>query len=256
MSATQSNGGPSGHVILDDPLRGIRRVTLNRAAARNALSTRMMSELTTALRDADSDPSVGTLLIRAVGEAFCAGGDLKEARESSIVFAVHPFNALVDSLVESTCPIVASVQGPAVGAGLTILLHADFVLAAPDAEFAAPFTSMRVPPEAGASYLLPATVGRRVAARMLLLGERLTANQALACGLVSAVVEGTDSLDAESLSLAERLVSAGESAVRANTTILRQAAHSELVLAVARERRAIASRYRDPAAALRPVGDR
>ncbi|RJQ75420.1 enoyl-CoA hydratase [Pseudonocardiaceae bacterium YIM PH 21723] len=178
----------------------VLRVTLNRPEVFNALNAGM----TESLLDAIEAPGAGVrvLVITGNGRAFCAGADI--GTDLDIGPAVDAANRLIRGLRELPIPVVAAVNGPAVGVGCSIALAADLVVAAESAYFLQSFTNIGLMPDGGATALLPAAIGRARAARMALLGERISADQALNWGLISHCVPDQD-LAAEADRLVGRL---------------------------------------------------
>jgi enoyl-CoA hydratase/carnithine racemase len=172
---------------------GVIEVHIDRPDKKNALTAAMYRAMTAALADASARADIGVVLIAGKGDAFCAGNDLKdfisgpEGGEAAFEF--------IRAIARFDKPIVAAVQGLAVGVGTTMLLHCDLVYAAPDARFVMPFVNLGIVPEAGSSLLAPATMGYAKAAAMLLLGEPLDAEGADKAGLVSAILPGETLLD-------------------------------------------------------------
>ena len=182
----------SEHIaIIED--QGIIEIHIDRADKKNALTGPMYRAMTAALADACARADIGAVLFAGRGDAFCAGNDLKDfmagpeggAAAFDFIRAIAAFDK----------PIVAAVQGLAVGVGTTMLFHCDLVYAAPDARFVMPFVNLGIVPEAGSSLLAPATMGHAKAAAMLLLGEPMDADSADRAGLVTAIVPGDALLD-------------------------------------------------------------
>lgn len=202
---------------------GVMTLVMARPAKRNALTPAMYAALADALAAADADPAVGAIVIRGEGESFTAGNDLTDflaiaggqADFSSVVRFLHALAALAK-------PLVAAVQGRAVGVGLTMLLHCDYVLLSPDARLSAPFVSLALVPEAASSVLLPAAIGHRRAYAVFALGEEVTAEQALAWGLANRIVPA-DALPAEALSVAARLAAQPQGALVSTKRLMRDA---------------------------------
>jgi enoyl-CoA hydratase/carnithine racemase len=172
---------------------GVIELHLDRADKKNALTAAMYRTLIAALAEASARPDIAVVLIAGKGDAFCAGNDLKD-------FLAGPEGGqaafeFVRAIATFGKPIVAAVQGLAVGIGTTMLFHCDLVYAAPDARFVLPFVNLGLVPEAGSSLLAPAVMGYAKAAQMLLLGDPLDAERADKAGLVSAVVPGDRLLD-------------------------------------------------------------
>jgi len=180
----------SGQVRREDD-GAVRILTLDRPERRNAFTVALYRELTAALRDADSDESVRAVVLTGTGPAFSAGTDLEEL--SAIAAGTAPegagtaFPGLVDALSEVDVPLLAAVNGPGVGLGATMLAYFDLVFMAETARLRVPFAAMGVPPEAASSVLFPLRMGWQRAAQALLGSKWLSATEALAAGLVTAV---------------------------------------------------------------------
>jgi len=172
---------------------GVIELHLDRAEKKNALTAAMYRTLTAALEEASRRPEIGAVLIAGKGDAFCAGNDLAaflsgpEGAEAAFAF--------IRAIAVFDKPIVAAVQGLAVGVGTTMLLHCDLVYAAPDARFVMPFVNLGLVPEAGSSLLAPMLMGHAKAAAMLLLGEPMDAEGADKAGLVTAILPHDALLD-------------------------------------------------------------
>ena len=174
--------------MLVDHDRGVVVATFNRPEKRNALDRAGIVELTQVLRTADDDKSVSAVVLTGAPPAFCAGADLDQLSTLSgdDPRALGPvFEDLLDTLCEVSVPIVAAVDGAAVGVGATLLLHCDIVVVGDEARIRFPFVSLGVTVEAGAGQLLPALVGSHQAARLLLTGAWVSADEAMALGLAT-----------------------------------------------------------------------
>jgi len=226
---------------------GVRTITIDRPEARNALTSAGFGALDRALHQAAAEDHVGAVIITGAGdEAFCAGQDLKELPEiDPLALSSHPFHAFIENLAVFPKPLIAAVRGVAVGAGVTMLPYFDFVVAASDARFQTPFVKLGVPTEGGSSLMLAATVGPRMTARMLLTGEWIPAEEALAAGLVTTVVEGDQVLPV-ARDHARRLTSLPTAAVIATKRLLIEARRDGVSAAMARERVAGLEMYGDP----------
>lgn len=201
---------------LDD---GVLELTLARPAKKNALTGAMYAEVTDAFERANADQAIGAILIAGEGGDFCSGNDLHDFLGSGGVSPDGPVMRFLHALARLEAPLVAAVQGRAIGVGATLLLHCDLVVAAPDASLIMPFVSLGLPPEAGSSQLLPALVGHRVAAEMLMLGRPVGAERALQLGLVNLIDE--EPLGA-ARALAQELARQPAAAVRAAKSLLRR----------------------------------
>ncbi|MBI2703525.1 hypothetical protein A9W98_19430 [Mycobacterium gordonae] len=181
-------------VLLDRPRPGVAVITLNRPRARNALGWRTWNELGEAIETVAADDDCHAVILTGAGNAFCAGGDVKTSPARGKGLGAPAARLLVghrvlESLLKLPKPVLAAVEGPAVGAGWSLALACDLVVAASDAVFAAPFVTRGLVPDCGAAWFLTRAVGRQRAAALLLGGERLSASQAAGVGLVSQLTE-------------------------------------------------------------------
>lgn len=171
---------------------GVLEIRIDRPEKKNALTSAMYRAMTEALETASGDQEIGVVLISGSGDAFCAGNDLAdfmagaESAEAALEF--------IRAIAMFDKPVVAAVQGLAVGVGTTMLFHCDLVYAAPDARFVMPFVDLGLVPEAASSLLAPATFGHARASAMLLLGEPMFVQDAQQAGLLTAIVPAEDLL--------------------------------------------------------------
>ncbi|GAA4128433.1 enoyl-CoA hydratase/isomerase family protein [Nocardioides fonticola] len=188
---------PPVTVTISDHAR-VRTLVLDRPEALNAFDEALYDATTEALRAAADDPDVAVVLLTGAGRAFSAGTDLLEMHRMStdptFQRGKHGFLGLIDALVDFPKPLIVAVNGLGLGIGATILGFADLAFMASTARLKCPFTSLGVAPEAASSYLLPRLVGRQDAAWMLLSAEWISAQEALAMGLVWRVCEPDDLL--------------------------------------------------------------
>jgi enoyl-CoA hydratase/carnithine racemase len=227
-------------VLADDPRPGVRLLTLHRSAARNAFDSALYRATAAALDAARADDGVKVAVLTGAGPAFSAGQDLDEmARIAAGEPIESGFPVLLEALQAFDKPLVAAVNGPAVGIGFTMLPHCDLVLAAESARFRTPFAEMGVPPEAASSYLFPATMGWQRAAEVLFTSPWLSAEEAVACGVARRVVPDGELL-AEALALAERVAAAPLQALRAIKSTMLAARADAVAAARRREERAFA----------------
>lgn len=182
---------------------GVHRIVLDRPDARNALTVEMRDDLLAALRAARADPAVRALLITAEGPSFCTGMDL---RASTVAKAGGPdfdprttsealrvgVQSIVRELWELDKPVVAAVQGHAIGPGAHLALACDFVVVTDQTRFGWSFDKWGLVVDAGGAYLLPRLVGLARAKAMILLGESMSGEDALRSGLVHRCVEEAD----------------------------------------------------------------
>lgn len=168
--------------------KGILILTINRVGKKNALTGDMYDGFADAFERLGRDETLHCMLIRANGDTFCAGNDIAYFLDNYSMEPGSPVGRFLNRLATLTKPLIAAVQGAAVGIGLTLLLHCDLVFAAEDIRLSAPFGRLGLVPELGSSQLLPALIGHRRAMEIFLLGKVIKANEALAYGLVNAIV--------------------------------------------------------------------
>jgi enoyl-CoA hydratase/carnithine racemase len=165
----------------------VLRLQINRPEKRNALTIGMYEQMTSALEEADRDPTVRVVLIHGHADDFTSGNDLQDFVQSPPVGENSPVGRFIAAISRAGKPLVAAVSGAAVGIGTTMLLHCDVVYAAQDTRFQLPFVNLALLPEAGSSLLLPMQLGYLRAAELLMLGEPFSAEKALRYGLVTEV---------------------------------------------------------------------
>jgi enoyl-CoA hydratase/carnithine racemase len=184
----------------------------------NHVSIELMRDLADALVLVDAERDLRVSVITAAGKSFCAGADL--AAPSGVGGGVNQLYIEAVRLFSAKKPIVAAVQGAAIGAGLGLALVADFRVASPEARFAANFVKIGFHPGFGISYTLPRVVGEQRAALMCLTGRRVKAEEALAWGLVEEVVP-LDQLRATALKLANEIAENAPLAIQSTRATLR-----------------------------------
>jgi enoyl-CoA hydratase/carnithine racemase len=169
---------------------GIMTLTLSRPEKKNALTGAMYSALSDGLERAEADSSIKVVLFQGDGDSFTAGNDVADfgAQANGNDTGDSQAFRFIKNLGKAKKPLVAAVQGNAVGVGTTMLLHCDLVYLADNARLITPFVNLALVPEAASSWLLPARIGHARAYAMFALGEPLDATTAVACGLANAVV--------------------------------------------------------------------
>jgi enoyl-CoA hydratase/carnithine racemase len=186
----------------------VRLLTFNRPDRANAFNEELYHAAADALRAAATDDDVAAVVFTGAGKAFCAGTDLLEMAETVDGTATprDGFPAFVDVLQEFPKPLLAAVNGAAVGLGFTMLAHCDIVFVSDRARLLAPFTNMGVAPEAASSYLLPRRMGRQRAAVSLFTSDWISAEDAVAAGLAVRQCSAEALVD-ETMALATRIAS-------------------------------------------------
>ncbi len=226
----------------------IRTVRMNRPDKKNALNAPMYDAMATAIATANTNPNIHCVLIAGAPGAFCAGndlGDFLQAADSggglgpSVLHFLH-------ALARSERPIVAAVQGIAVGVGTTMILHCDYAVASTDTRFSTPFVPLGLVPEAASSLIAPRLMGHRRAFSLLVMGRPMTAMQAKECGLVNDIVEPAE-VEAAALKAAREIAALPPQAVMASRNLLR-GSPAEIVERIDDEARVYLDRLRTPEA--------
>jgi enoyl-CoA hydratase/carnithine racemase len=171
---------------------GVTTLTLDRVAAKNALTGDMYAAMADALAVAATDPSQRVVLIQGHASVFTAGNDIGDFMNNPPTQAGAPVHRFLEAIAAFPKPLLAAVCGPAVGVGTTMLLHCDLVYAGDNAMFALPFVNLGLCPEAASSLLLVQLMGHQRAAQALMLGDPFSAEAALEVGLVNSVLPPTE----------------------------------------------------------------
>jgi enoyl-CoA hydratase/carnithine racemase len=214
----------------------IMDIAFNRSAKKNALTDEMYLALIAGLRQAQADDDVHVVVLRAMGDCFCAGNDLHAFRNRNPEGHPSPGRLFLETLAAVEKPIVAAVNGPAVGIGTTMLLHCDLVYAGMGATFKTPFVSLGLCPEGASSFLLPRSIGYPRAAEMLLLGEPIPALMAFEFGLINNVFRDEDLLT-EVFTKARKLAQQPTSSVRLAKRLLKESRLKTIQETIATESR-------------------
>lgn len=211
---------------------GILTIQFDRSDKKNAITMAMYQNMADTLAAAYENSAVRVVLFAGDENCFTAGNDLKDFLTVGDFSESAPVVQFIQQLARFNKPIVAAVNGAAIGIGTTLLLHCDFLYANQNAIFMTPFVSLALCPEAASSLLLPSLIGARKANEMLLLSEQLTAKQAEQLGLVNQVVEGNALAKAQET--AQRLAALPKNALM-TTRALIKSSQAELVRQVMAE---------------------
>ena len=220
----------------DDKVRILR---LNRPAVMNALDSELVLSLGKALESAQNDDSVRAILVTGEGGSFCSGADLKEAMATvgsggSLEGRVVPFQAMIRTIVETPKPVVAAVDGAAVGFGADLALACDLRLLSDRAYLQEKFVGIGLMPDGGATFHLPRLIGVGRALEALFFGEKIDATRSLELGLANRVVS-SDALFSEALAVCKRLAEGPPLALARIKMAVRAALSSSFDEALARE---------------------
>lgn len=163
-------------------------IQINRAERKNALTNAMYQTMADTLKTYDADDNVRVILLHGLNEMFCAGNDLNDFLQNPATGNDSPAAQFLFALRDLQKPLVIAVNGVAVGVGVTMLLHADYVVLAEDTKLQLPFINLALCPEAGSSLLLTQRAGYLRAAEKLMFGEFFTAQEALEMGIASRIL--------------------------------------------------------------------
>jgi enoyl-CoA hydratase/carnithine racemase len=223
----------------------VRLLTFNRPDRANAFNEELYHAAADALRAAAADDAVAVVVFTGAGKAFCAGTDLLEMAETvdtgltGGTAARDGFPAFVDVLQDFPKPLLAAVNGAAVGLGFTMLAHCDVVFVSDRARLLAPFTNMGVAPEAASSYLLPRRMGRQRASLSLFTSDWISAEDAVATGLAVRQCRPEHLVD-ETMELAARMASKSLPSLMATKRLLLDAEREGIARARTLENEAFA----------------
>jgi len=207
-------------IISDDgPVRTVR---MNRPEKKNALTMAMYDAMAAAIESAAQNSALRCLLIAGSPTGFCAGNDIGDFLKIATTSGAlgQPILRFLYALARCETPLVASVQGNAVGIGTTLLMHCDHVVAANDARFSTPFVGLGLVPEAASSLIAPRLMGQARAFSLLVMGRPLSADEAKAAGLVNTVV-APEAVEAEAIKAARAIAALPPQGVLASRRLLR-----------------------------------
>jgi enoyl-CoA hydratase/carnithine racemase len=220
--------------VLVETAGAVRIVRLNRPEKKNALTASMYADLVATMNGASTDSNVRALVVLGAPGVFTAGNDLKDFMQSPPTGNDSPVFQFLLALAEFPKPLIAGVDGHAVGIGTTMLLHCDYVVATESARLHMPFLNLGLVPEGGSSVLLPALVGMQRASELLLLGEPFSGADAARFGVVNQLCSAAD-LESVTLGIASKFAARPAEAMRLSKELIR-APHREAVRdAIARE---------------------
>lgn len=205
----------------------VRVLTINRPHRRNALTAELAERMRAELDRAASDADVGAVVLTGAGGHFSAGGDAEtilevvaDPTDDAAVALMRTFHRLVETIWNSTLPVVAAVSGVAYGGAFNLALACDLVVCSADARFCQVFVRRGVVPDVGGAYLLPRLVGMQRAKELMLLTSEIGAEQAGRLGLVNAVLDEPDAARAHAVEIGERLAAAPRFAVAQTKRLL------------------------------------
>lgn len=235
--------------ILTEKQDHILLVRINRPERKNALTHAMYTALGDAVDQAHEDADIRCVLFTGSEDCFTAGNDLGDfAAGLPGAFEETPVGRFLFLLATASKPVVAAVNGPAVGIGTTMLLHCDLVFAGNNTRFQMPFANLGLCPEGGSSLLLPSWLGRVRAAELLMLGGAFTADDAHRLGLINRVCEPANT-EMAALDACRQLTAQAPAALRATKELLNRPTLDELKNTMLAEGERFAERLKSPEAA-------
>jgi len=207
-------------IVITDTDR-VRTLVINRPDKKNAITQAMYQTMADAITDYGNDDSARAFVLTGAGDMFTAGNDLMDfAAGQRSAHDTPPVGQFLAAISSCPKPLIAAVNGMAIGVGLTMLLHCDLVYAGQSATFSTPFSALGLVPEAASSMLLPASVGMAVANDMLLAARVLTADEAHAYGIASRVFADSDLLD-EVAKIAAQVAAMAPTAMKKSKALIR-----------------------------------
>ena len=232
--AKEGEGNCMSAHILTDLTDRILTVRIDRPTKKNALTVGMYDALTAALTAATDDQEIRVFLLTGTSDCFTAGNDLGDFLEQPPTSQDSPAMRFLEALRMFPKPLVAAVNGVAIGIGTTLLLHCDLVYAGESAQFRLPFVDLGIVPEAASSLLLPQHLGQRAAAELLMLAEPFAAGVAQACGLVNQVLADAE-VEPYARRQAVKLAAKPPTALRLTKQLMKRATAQAMAEAMAAE---------------------
>jgi enoyl-CoA hydratase/carnithine racemase len=202
---------------------GVLEIRLNRPEKKNALTRVMYDAMADAFVQVDADPTLRVALLTGTGDTFTSGNDIGDFQARAASNRDSSASRFLPTISSMQKPLIAAVNGAAIGVGTTMLMHCDLIVAARSARFVMPFTSLGLVPEAASSLLFPRLLGTQRASALLLLGEPLDAATAFEWGFVNRVVDDATLLDT-AREMARRLAALPPQAVRLTKRLIRHGA--------------------------------
>jgi enoyl-CoA hydratase/carnithine racemase len=220
--------------IITEQSESILRVVLNRPAKKNAMTSGMYVALANVLNDAAQDERIRVVLWHGAGDSFSAGNDVEDFLKNPPGPGASPQAELMNALLNLDKPLVAAVQGAAIGGGTTMLTHCDFVYAGESAKFQMPFINLALVPEFGSSWSVPARIGHIRASELILLGLPFDAKRALDIGFVTQVVPDQKLLPTAT-EAARTLAAKSAGALQASKRLMKRSFREQLKAAIEAE---------------------
>lgn len=222
----------------------VMRIVMHRPTKKNALTGPMYDAMTAAMKEADASDAIRAIALEGAGGAFTAGNDLADFLATATQGKENRAGFFIEQIAMSETPIVAGVDGVAVGVGTTLIFHCDLVYATPGAKFRMPFVDLGLVPEAASSLLAPRRLGMAKASELILLAEPFGGQAAMEMGLVNAVVQPQD-LSHVVMTAAQKLAAKPAAAIKASRALLR-GDRADIAKAIKTENAAFATALQSP----------
>lgn len=228
-------------------LNGVATIEIARPEKKNAITSQMYSEMAAALSAASQDPAVRAVLIHGQPTVFTSGNDLEDFMARPPRGEEAPVFQFMQALLGCEKPVIAAVNGAAIGIGTTLLLHCDLVYVADDARLAMPFVALGLVPEFGSSLVVPRLMGHVKAAEKLLLGDPISGTEAVEWGIANAVLPAAEVVK-HARRMAERFNGLAPEAVRVSKKLMLGPGREQLQQVIADEAEIFSARLRSPEA--------
>jgi len=214
--------------------QGVLALGLNRPQKLNAITREMYATLAREINGANGDDEIGSVLIYGEGDDFTSGNDLNDFLEHPPTGDESPVWHFLTAIRDFSKPLVAAISGRAVGVGVTMLFHCDYVIAGRNSKLSMPFVNLGLVPEAGSSYLLPLIAGHQRAAEMFMLGEVFSAQRGYEAGFINEVVD-EEEVAVRAGERAKHLADQPRTAIRETKRLLRHDHKEQLTAVMAEE---------------------
>lgn len=231
--------------IIIEIVDSIMQIQMQRPEKKNALTRSMYAAINEALIRAEKDEQIRVIVLTGTADCFTAGNDIADFLDNTAAGKDQPMLNFVRLLPFLKKPIVAAVNGIAVGVGVTMLLHCDLVYVGENTQFQLPFVNLGLIPEAGSTMLLPQLIGHQRAAELLLLGETFNAEQAFSMGIVNKICPAEETLQ-NAMEAAKKIAAQSSHAVRMTKSLMKSVDEDLLRKCIAEETRLFLSRLELP----------
>lgn len=235
----------TNHLLRERPYPGVLLLTFNRPERKNALVHDMTNAFVDEILASNDDPEIRAIVVTGAGGNYSSGGDLVEFQNLDLRTDPPVGQRMMEALNDATKPLIAAVEGLAVGGSATMLLHFDLVYAGRGARFRLPFTNLGTCPEGASSYYLPLIAGYRKSAELLMLGEYFGVDTAREVGMVNQATADGEALQL-ALASAQAIAAKSVESVRLTKMLIRDGHHDIVKRVIAREHGLFTERLHSP----------